>query len=169
MTLVFPRRSERITLRRKLDLVFRDPRGRISTVTGMTFAVSCHGCGLYARPQSPLGSEVFVMNSLEGLGAWGHLVWEGHTLRDGRQPVGIEFVTPKNYWGQRMIPRSWLPYAGPRERLLPEIENDPPPQGLRSRGAYPGEQCRCCGSVDNVVVLATHSEPLCKVCRSWTL
>lgn len=165
MALVYPRRSERITLRRKLDLVFRDTRGRISTVSAMTFAVSCHGCGLYARPPAPLGSEVYVMNSLEGIGAWGYLVWEGNTLRDGRQPVGIEFVTPRNYWGHRMVPRSWVPYAGGRERLLSLTEPLPVP----ARRAYPGEPCRCCGSGENVAVLVSHPEPLCNVCRSWVL
>lgn len=165
MTLVYPRRSERITLRRKLDLVFRDTRGRINTVSAMTFAVSCHGCGLYARPPAPLGSEVYVMNSLEGIGAWGHLVWEGNTLRDGRQPVGIEFATPRNYWGHRMIPRSWVPYAGVRERLLTPTG----PLPVLTRRVNPGEQCRCCGSGDNVVVLASYPEPLCNVCRSWVL
>jgi len=167
MTLVYPRRSERITLRRKLDLVFRDSRGQISTVSGLTFAVSCHGCGLYARPPAPLGSEVYVMSSLEGMGAWGHLVWEGNALRDGRQPVGIEFITPRNYWGQRMMPRSWLPYAVTRESLMAlarEVGATFP-----TRRASPGEQCRCCGSGENVAVLASHPEPLCKVCRSWVV
>jgi hypothetical protein len=168
MTLVYPRRSERITLRRKLDLVFRDQHGQVSTVSGLTFAVSCHGCGLYARPAAPLGSEVYVMSSLEGMGAWGHLVWEGNTLRDGRQPVGIEFMTPRNYWGQRMIPRSWLPYAVTRDSLMtPAREAGAPLSPSSVRRAYPGEPCRCCGSGENVAVLASHPEPLCKVCRSW--
>jgi len=163
MTLAYPRRSERITLRRKLDLVFRDTRGGISNVSGLTFAVSCHGCGLYARPSAPLGSEVYVMNSLDGMGAWGHLVWEGNILRDGRQPVGIEFITPRNYWGHRMMPRSWLPYAVSRESL---VTREAGAQLTRVR-AFPGQPCRCCGSGENVAVLATYPEPLCKVCRSW--
>ena len=167
MTLVYPRRSERITLRRKLDLVFRDSHGRISTASGLTFAVSCHGCGLYARPQAPLGSEVYVMSSLEGMGAWGHLVWEGNTLRDGRQPVGIEFITPRNYWGHRMIPRSWLPYVATRESMTAMAQEAGIP--LPARRAFPGEQCRCCGSGEQVAVLASHPEPLCKVCRAWVV
>jgi len=165
MTLVYPRRSERISLRRMLDLVFRDSRGHISTVSGLTFAVSCHGCGLYARPPAPLGSEVYVMSSIEGMGAWGHLVWEGNTLRDGRQPVGIEFTTPRNYWGHRMIPRSWVPYAVRREPVLVAARETGALQAARR--TQPGEQCRCCGSGESVVVLATYPEPLCRVCRSW--
>src|ERR1035441_8542972 len=67
MSAIYPRRTERIKLRRNVQLVFRTPRGRVDSVPAATFAVNCHGAGLYAMHQHPQGSEVFLMDSRSGV------------------------------------------------------------------------------------------------------
>src|SRR5579871_5459410 len=110
MAAAYPRRSERISLKRNVQLVFHDPKGRVDRIPASTYAVSCHGLGAYLPHDYPLGTEVLMVDSRSGVGAWGKLVWEGSQLRDGRIPVGIEFRIPGNYWKTRLVPPSWLPY-----------------------------------------------------------
>ena len=83
-------------MRRNVQLVFRNARGRVDRVSASTFSVSCHGAGLYAQHDYPMGTEVFLTDSHSGIGAWGKLVWEGDPMRDGRIPVGVEFNHPGN-------------------------------------------------------------------------
>jgi hypothetical protein len=176
MSAAYPRRTERIKLRRNVQLVFRSPRGRVDCVPAATFAVNCHGVGLYALHQYPLGSEVFVMDSRSGVGAWGKLVWEGEQLRDGRIPVGVEFNKPGNHWKTRLVPPSWLPFLGGRAASQrPYMHASSNKVVLVGRGAVepkdpkpsqPGIACRCCGCMEEVSVVEGQ-EPVCKVCREW--
>src|SRR5258708_965794 len=108
---VYPRRSERVSLKRSVQLVFHNPQGHIDAVPAATYAVNCHGAGVYTRAYHPLGSEVFLTDGSTGVGAWGRLVWEGNQLRDGRYPVGIEFARPGNHWKTRLVPPSWIPFV----------------------------------------------------------
>jgi hypothetical protein len=177
MSAIYPRRTERIRLRRNVQLVFRTPRGRVDAVPAATFSVSCHGAGLYAMNHHSKGSEVFLLDSHSGVGAWGRLVWEGEQLHDGRIPVGVEFSKPGNHWKTRLVPPSWLPFLsaggghnGPRPYMHPSSDkvvlvgrNAVEPKGP---ALVPhGEACRCCGCREEVVVDA--QEPVCKVCREW--
>jgi len=171
-------------MRRNCQLVFRNPRGRVDRISASTFAVSCHGAGLYAQHDYPLGSEVFLMDSQSGVGAWGKLVWEGRPMRDGRVPVGVEFSHPGNYWKTHLIPRSWVPFIGEageqpshlKSYLHPSIDkvvlvgNQLVESGNASRrpARREGEICRCCGGLEEVSVgPMPMPEPLCRVCREW--
>ena len=174
MSAIYPRRTERIKLRRNVQLVFRTPRGRVDSMPAATFAVSCHGAGLYAMNHHLQGSEVFLLDSRSGVGAWGKLVWEGEQLHDGRIPVGVEFSKPGNHWHTRLVPRSWLPFLGrrggpprpylhePTERIV--LVGARVPEKLAAP-IPPGEACRCCGCREEVIV--DGQEPVCKVCRDW--
>lgn len=175
MSTLYPRRTERIKLRRNVQLVFRSSRGHVDCVPAATFAVSCHGTGLYAMRQYPAGSEVFLMDSLSGVGAWGKLVWGGEQLRDGRIPVGVEFCKPGNHWKTRLMPPSWLPFLG-RSGAQPRPYLHAPSNQivLVGRGVVEpkppvrkklGVACCCCGCLEEVV--EERHEPVCKVCREW--
>jgi hypothetical protein len=174
MSAIYLRRTERIKLRRNVQLIFRTPRGRVDSVPAATFAVSCHGAGLYTMHQYPQGREVFLMDSRSGVGAWGKLVWEGEQLNDGRFPVGVEFNHPGNHWRTRLVPPSWLPYLSARSGPQPymhaaskkvvlvgrdPVERKPPVPSPA------GVACRCCGCLEEVTV--DGQEPICKVCREW--
>jgi hypothetical protein len=177
MSTIYPRRSERVAMKRNVQLVFRNARGRVDRVSASTYAVNCHGAGLYAQHDYPLGSEVFLVDHGSGVGVWGKLVWEGPQLRDGRVPVGVEFTHPDNYWNSKLVPRSWVPFACQTTKKRPYVH----PSSDRvvlvgSDSVYPlpprklplGELCRCCGGMDEVAVaVATGSEPLCDICRQW--
>ncbi|GEM_PF-6033916 len=175
MKTIYPRRTERIKLRRNVQMVFRTPRGHVDCVPASTFAVSCHGAGLYALHQHPQGTEVFLMDSHSGVGAWARLVWEGEQLYDGRIPMGVEFSKPGNHWKSRLVPPSWLPFLAARAK-----ENTPRPylhestnkivlvgQGGKkpAANAAPAAVCRCCGCPEEVAMEG--QEPVCKVCREW--
>jgi hypothetical protein len=175
MSIAHPRRTERIKLRRSVQLVFRSPHGCVDCIPAATFAVNCHGVGLYAQQPYSLGSEVFVLDSGSGVGAWGKLVWEGEKFRDGRVPVGVEFNEPGNHWKTRMVPPSWLPFLAERGASpLPYMHSGGKKTASAERGAVepksrratkPGVPCRCCGCKEEVAVEA--QEPVCKVCREW--
>lgn len=161
-------------MRRNVQLVFRSPLGKVDCVPASTFAVSCHGAGLYAQRDYPLGSEVFLMDSQSGVGAWGKLVWEGHQMRDGRIPVGVEFNHPGNYWRTHLIPRSWVPFLSDatnhRSYMHPSVDKVVlvGKQAVESspKASREGETCRCCGGAEEVSV-GSMPEPLCRVCRDW--
>ena len=171
----YPRRTERIKLRRNVQLVFRSPRGRVDCIPAATYAVNCHGLGLYATHQYPLGSEVFVRDSGSGVGAWGKLVWEGEQLRDGRIPVGVEFSKPGNHWKTRLVPPSWLPFLRATQQR-PYVHTTNRKVVLIGRGdvepktpqpVQQGVACRCCGCLEEVTI-SDGQEPICRVCREWS-
>ncbi len=174
MTAIHPRRTERITLRRNVQLVFRGSHGRVDSVPAATYSVSCHGAGLYAQHEYPMGSEVFVIDSQSGVGAWARLVWEGKQMNDGRIPLGVEFQHPANYWKTRLVPPSWLPFVCGRSYTHPSSDRMVvvgKKQAQSSSAEAPtlalvGESCRCCGTVVEVSRVA-NQEPLCRVCRQW--
>jgi hypothetical protein len=174
MSAIYPRRTERIRLRRNVQLVFRTPRGRVDAVPAATYSVSCHGAGLYAMNHHSQGSEVFLLDSRSGVGAWGRVVWEGEQLHDGRIPVGVEFSKPGNHWKTRLVPPSWLPFlgarGGPPRPYLHESSDKivligRTPLATKTPAKQPGVACRCCGCCEEVTV--DGQEPVCKVCREW--
>jgi hypothetical protein len=172
MSAIYPRRTERIRLRRNVQLVFRTPRGRVDSVPASTFSVSCHGAGLYALNHHTEGSEVFLLDSQSGVGAWGRLVWEGEQLHDGRIPVGVEFCKPGNHWKTRLVPPSWLPFLSGRGKQRPYLHPASDKVVLVGQSAVepklalvPLEACRCCGCREEVTIEG--QEPVCKVCREW--
>src|SRR5258708_1113202 len=186
MSAIYNRRSERISLKRNVQLVFRNRHGRVDCIPAATFAVSCHGAGLYAHHDYALGSEVFLMDSQSGIGAWGKLVWEGEQLRDGRIPVGVEFTHPGNHWKTKLVPMSWMPYlksaSSGRDSVQPYMHPSSDkvvlvgkaqvePHAERRSGSRPSgqtvESCRCCGGTLEVSRKAVQ-EPLCNVCPEWT-
>ena len=152
-------------------MVFRDPGGSPISVPAITFAVNCHGAGIFATERYPLGSELFLMDGLAGVGAWCHLVWEGLPLSDGRQPMGVEFAHAANYWGQRLVPRNWMPflYLINEPVILGESNRTRESLMMSAQPAVPGARCVCCGNPEGVAIMAARPEPLCKVCRAWAV
>lgn len=185
-----PRRSERIPLRRNVQLVFHDDLGGPVQLLAETFAVNCHGAGLYAPLGTPVGSEVYLLDPEAGVGAWGRVVWEGPLEQDGLHPLGVEFSRPSNYWGLRLLPQNWVPHSRPRAHRfagLAVFRVPLRPKGLRMRWRigqsrlrralrlffWPvlrrQQACRCCGNLEWLVFRPGHREVLCKVCLDWAM
>jgi hypothetical protein len=167
---LYPRRTERINLKRGVKLIFRDRSGRVEAVPATTFAVNCHGAGVYAQHDYPLGAEVFVLDNDSGFGAWGKLVWQGKTMKDGRVPLGVEFAQAKNYWGQRLVPRNWVPFLNTEPAQQTHFYEDKVViTGQRGAATQPaeGSKCLCCGNESGVLVEPDSREPVCQVCLKW--
>lgn len=161
-----------------------------------TYSVNCHGAGLFAGMQCPVGSDVFVLDHQAGVGAWGRVVWEGEPGENGRYVLGLEFTRPRNYWNRTLIPRDWLPYTrtprpgqapGTKTRLRSALWNARNLKGVRLRisiprstvqsilhlatrlGLRPQRQCRCCGNVERLVFRPRQPDLLCRVCYDWVM
>ena len=109
--MTFHRRTERVTLRRTVHLLFRGPHSGLSVVEGQTSSVNCHGVGVGAGPEAiPDGVKIYVFDRTAHVGIWSSLKRKSEAP-DGRLEMGLEFEQPGIYWPADPIPPSWKPFA----------------------------------------------------------
>src|SRR5258706_5726524 len=104
------RRSERIPLTRPVSLVYHSEIGHVTRVPGQTISVNCHGAGICAVLDCPVGSHVYLLDSTAGVGVWGRAVADKHDPNLDVFRIGLEFSVPGNYWRQRLLPPDWVPH-----------------------------------------------------------
>jgi len=177
-----PRRSERIPLSRPVSLVYHNEIGHVTRVPGQTTSVNCHGAGVCAVLDCPVGSQVYVLDTSAGVGVWGKVVSEKHDPTLDVFRIGLEFSVPGNYWRQHLLPPDWVPHLPPppryavdqsrlKRRGLPRVRvraKLPAPirmaMILINRLTRKRLTCRCCGSDKARVFTPAQHEMLCRTC-----